>query len=299
MLLFLVGMTGFWIAACAPNSEIEVRFAEARNLYNDAQYEQALDKFAEIEGLGYLGHALFFNMASCYYQLGQREEAILYYHKALYFKPNDPTTVENLLILHPAAVSPFVSDMPQLAKKILYPYYRMTIDQVGYVLIGIFTGMVLLLCGYFLLLKRKRLLLVFSIVLACFLVAFGVIFIIKAQKEVPSREDDHALYGIVLKDSTPLYEVPVVRQDQNQQLSQQENSGDGETAMIQDAQVEQSYPAEGDHITISGGIRVEVLKVTHNDFYLIILPNAMRGYVIKEDIGLINDFDTAAMLRIE
>jgi len=77
-------------------SQNEERFKAANQLYNDANYTEALEKYKAILGAGEQSAALYFNMANAHYKLNHIAPSIYYYEKAQLLKPNDPDIQNNM-----------------------------------------------------------------------------------------------------------------------------------------------------------------------------------------------------------
>lgn len=71
-------------------------FGEANILYQDKQYDQALEKYAMLERAGYRSAPLYFNIGNCYFKEGKPGYAILYYLKAKRIDPFDEDINTNL-----------------------------------------------------------------------------------------------------------------------------------------------------------------------------------------------------------
>ncbi|MCC7050806.1 MAG: tetratricopeptide repeat protein [Bacteroidia bacterium] len=71
-------------------------FIEANNLYAKGQYEEACNKYLEIEKNGQLSFELYYNLGNTYYRLNQLGPSILYYEKAKKINPTDADLLQNL-----------------------------------------------------------------------------------------------------------------------------------------------------------------------------------------------------------
>ena len=67
-------------------------------LYQQKQYEKAVDTYQDIINMGYEGTSLYYNLGNSYYREGKIGLAILYYEKALRLSPGDADVQHNLLI---------------------------------------------------------------------------------------------------------------------------------------------------------------------------------------------------------
>jgi len=71
-------------------------FAEANTLYNEARYQDAIDKYESILKSGQHSAELYFNLGNANYKLNKIAPSIYYYEKALRLDPNDDEILNNL-----------------------------------------------------------------------------------------------------------------------------------------------------------------------------------------------------------
>ena len=79
-------------------------FDEGNILYQQEDYSTALEKYSQIEDMGLVSPALYFNMGNSYYKLDQVGRAVLYYERALRLDPKDDDVLANLEIANQATV---------------------------------------------------------------------------------------------------------------------------------------------------------------------------------------------------
>ena len=91
IVLFLL----FALVSRATAQTPEEKFRKATELYNQAQYEQAVRLYKEILQAGKTSAALYFNLANAYYKQGQVAPAIYYYEKAQKLDSADPEIQDN------------------------------------------------------------------------------------------------------------------------------------------------------------------------------------------------------------
>lgn len=85
---FLIGTIGY-----SQNQEL---FSEATTLYNDGEYEKAVEQYLKILENGEHSTALYFNLGNTYYKLNEIAPSIYYYEKALLLDPSDQDVLNNL-----------------------------------------------------------------------------------------------------------------------------------------------------------------------------------------------------------
>lgn len=97
ILFFLIS-----VSTLAQNPE-EV-FNSANRMYQQKEYEKAIELYHELIDNGYEGISLYFNLGNAYYRAGKLGYAILYYEKALKLSPGDEDITHNLLLANSRTV---------------------------------------------------------------------------------------------------------------------------------------------------------------------------------------------------
>ncbi|MEE9350181.1 MAG: tetratricopeptide repeat protein [Flavobacteriaceae bacterium] len=87
--LFIIALSG---VAQKPND----LFIEGNKLYKQAKYNEAIEKFIEIEKQNLQSAELFYNLGNAYYKTNNVAPAIYYYEKALKIAPNNKDIAVNL-----------------------------------------------------------------------------------------------------------------------------------------------------------------------------------------------------------
>ncbi len=106
----------FAIPAFAQQDSREL-FAEANNLYQQKEYEKALEDYKSIMEMGYESADLYYNMGNCYYRTGQLAPAILFYERALKLAPKDKDAAYNLAIAQQKTVDDIEEVPMSIVKK--------------------------------------------------------------------------------------------------------------------------------------------------------------------------------------
>ncbi len=91
LMTILVLLMCFWVSA-----QNETLFNEATKVYNEGDYEKAVENYLKILENGEHSAELYFNLGNSYYKLNQIAPSIYYYEKALLLKPNDAEIKNNL-----------------------------------------------------------------------------------------------------------------------------------------------------------------------------------------------------------
>lgn len=74
-------------------------FNQAVELYNQGEFQEALELFKSVEEQGYVDAELFYNLGNCYYKTEHKGMAVAYYLKALKQDPRDDDIKSNLLFV--------------------------------------------------------------------------------------------------------------------------------------------------------------------------------------------------------
>lgn len=72
-------------------------FSEGCELYNQKKYEEALQKFSEIEATGEISPELFYNIGNAHFRRGRLGFAIAYFEKAALLNPSDEDIRQNII----------------------------------------------------------------------------------------------------------------------------------------------------------------------------------------------------------
>lgn len=88
ILIFLIASIAF-----AQNERL---FEQGNALYNDGNYEQAIEKYETILDNGKHSAELYFNLGNAHYKLNHIAPSIYYYEKSLQLKPNDKEIKNNI-----------------------------------------------------------------------------------------------------------------------------------------------------------------------------------------------------------
>ena len=99
-MMLAVPMSGF-----AADSYVDSLFSAANTAYADGRWQDAVDSYTAVEGLGLESAALYCNLGNAYYKAGDMSRAILYYERALKLDPSYSDARYNRTV-----VSDFIQD---------------------------------------------------------------------------------------------------------------------------------------------------------------------------------------------
>ncbi|MEW5925389.1 MAG: tetratricopeptide repeat protein [Candidatus Zixiibacteriota bacterium] len=80
----------------ASASELDSLLLQARQYYEDNDYDKALSIYNDVSARNYVSSSLYFNIGNCYFKKGELGYAILYYLRAQRLNPNDDDIKANL-----------------------------------------------------------------------------------------------------------------------------------------------------------------------------------------------------------
>lgn len=105
LLLFVFAVAG------AQHTEL---FEEGNELYNEGEYQLAIERYRSISDQGVHSPELYFNIGNAYYKLDKIAPSILYYEKALLLDPNDEDVKVNLEYARNMTIDD-IEELPQSA----------------------------------------------------------------------------------------------------------------------------------------------------------------------------------------
>jgi len=79
------------------NADSRKLFSEGCELYNQKKYEDALQKFSEIEASGEVSPELLYNIGNAHFRRGRLGFAIAYFEKAVLLSPSDEDIRQNII----------------------------------------------------------------------------------------------------------------------------------------------------------------------------------------------------------
>ena len=91
----------------------KVLFQDANRLYLDGNYEEALDRYLQIENYGKLSGELLYNIGNTYFKLNNIGKSILYFERASKYIPGDEDLQNNLALANLNTVDK-ITPIPEL-----------------------------------------------------------------------------------------------------------------------------------------------------------------------------------------
>ena len=108
----------------------EERFFEANIAYKNDRFQEAVNGYLDLINDGFENGHIYFNLGNAYFRSNQLGKAILHYHKAQYFLPNDEDVRQNLEFASKKRVDPLIEEekdslfhtVDVTLKRVRYPY---------------------------------------------------------------------------------------------------------------------------------------------------------------------------------
>lgn len=235
-------------------SQNESLFEDANALYNEGKYAEAIDKYTSIIESGNHSVSLYFNLGNANYKLNNIAPSIYYYEKALQLAPNDNDIKNNIAFARNMTIDA-IDVIPDagLSKFIKNVTHSFSFDDWAKLSIAlVFTFVILFLIYYFAFTSvRKRFAFVGSFI-ALFLLCASLLFTFHKY-----NLDKKNKPAIIFAQESKVKSEPNLRSEESFRLHE--------------------------------GTKVQVLDII-NDWKKIKLSDGKVGWVISEDIKLLNDF---------
>ena len=85
-------------------SDLNDKFTEANNLYNDSKYEKSIELYYQILDSGFHSAELYYNLGNSFYKLNDIANSILFYEKSIKLNSNDKDAINNLKMVNNAII---------------------------------------------------------------------------------------------------------------------------------------------------------------------------------------------------
>ena len=179
-------------------------FLEANQLYQDGEFEAAIEKYESIRTGNYESGELSFNLANAYYKTGNIGKARVNYERALYWLEGDESVIQNLELLKLRLVDQ-IEEPPRLFITVWWEALLNVFDTytLGILVLALFWIMLITAAIYMYFRKRGRLkwktAFVASLVLWLLLLTIWInkIYLFETEK-----------YGVILASTITVYAEP-------------------------------------------------------------------------------------------
>lgn len=185
-------------------------FVQANGLYKDGKYQESIDLYEKIEGLGVQSEELYFNLGNSYYKLNIVGLSIYNYERALKINPINEDALINLEFANRMALDAIEvlpkSVFQKFSENVIYklPYESWAILSI----LLSFLGALLFLLYHFSYTSSKKLLFFNTSILSSILLIVTVVFAFKAFDF-----EENTLMAIVFEKSTEIKNAPTLNSD--------------------------------------------------------------------------------------
>lgn len=239
------------ISTSAQNNAL---FDEANKLYNQGNYQEAIESYESILDNGVHSSELYFNLGNAYYKLNRIAPSIFYYEKALQLSPNDLDIKSNLsfaqnMTIDDIEVVPEIG-LSRIGKSIINTF---NFDTWAIFSISLVLVFVMLFLGYYFSNATAKKRFAFIVSSSALLLAICCLFF--AQKKYQFTLKDKP--AIVFAKETNVKTDPNLRSEAT--------------------------------FTLHEGTKVQVLESYDENWMKIKLADGKTGWIASEDIRLLND----------
>ena len=246
-ILGLVGILFFLSEAKADVESATALFQKGNEAYEAGEFDQAVEEYQKIVGLGIKNSKVFYNLGNVYFRKNQLGKAILSYRRALSLDPRDEDSMANL----------------EFAK-------LFTLDKIEEQKVNPFSN----LLHWFLDLWSTDELTIFVSLSYCLSIVFGILILFTRSKRALLWGLTIFLLVFVVSSSSLAAKLYFNSIESGVVIAAQAQvrSGPGEDYTLQ------FTGHEGLEFQISG---------ESEDWYRILLPNGVRGWIPKETVEIV------------
>jgi tetratricopeptide (TPR) repeat protein len=186
-------------------AQVEEWFEQGNAAYNEGSYEQALERYVNIENSGMESADLYYNMGNTYYKMKQFPMAILYYEKALKLAPGNEDIQTNLEIAN-LAVADKVNAIPQSFFARLWTRLKTVLSADGWAWVSVVVFGLLLLCVFVFVMARRvgwRMVGFFAGLFLLVCLALSVIFALDRYRDLKNQDEAIVMTPTINAKSSP------------------------------------------------------------------------------------------------
>ena len=151
LLVSVVVIMSFGSEVFAQDASEVLLLDSAKSMYDDGEYAKSEEVYLSIVKSGVVSEALFYNLGNCYFKLGDKVQAVLYYEKALKLNASNEDAAHNLSVVNGTLVDKF-EKLPSFSVR---PLFTTINSLVSYNLLGVLSVLCLVL-GVVLFYKMKK-----------------------------------------------------------------------------------------------------------------------------------------------
>ena len=176
-------------------------FAAANRLYENGEYDQAMEKYRQVERD--LQHwKLFYNMGNCWYKAGNIVQAKIYYLRARRLKPLDTSIEKNIQLINSQLKDKPPGDPPDFIERLVLRLE--SVISLNLLSLVLLVALLFLNVSIFLLLsgRRRRFIWYAALLFLCLTLATGTYHLYRVDKN--SRRD----LAVVITPESQLHSGP-------------------------------------------------------------------------------------------
>ena len=191
--------------ANAQNQDPQSLFEQGNALYEKEQFNQAIQKYKEIEKEGYISDVLYYNLGDSYYKLNKIGPSILYFEKALKENPNHKNAKNNLIFANRLALDK-IEKVPDSVLENISKNFIMKLTYNQWAILAVIAAFIaaLFFLIYYFSFKSKSKLLFFNIsIFSGIVLAISFFFAIKNHEKITQTKE-----AIIFSEKIPVKETP-------------------------------------------------------------------------------------------
>lgn len=119
LLIFLLVVIGFANSLQSQEAQDQVLLDSAKSHYDRGEYQQAAALYLGFVESGIVSEAIYYNLGNCFFKLGDKAKAVLYYEKTLKLNGGNENAEHNLLVVNKTLVDKF-EKIPSFSMKPLF-----------------------------------------------------------------------------------------------------------------------------------------------------------------------------------
>ncbi len=163
---------------CAAQSQAQLALLDSANmLYDQGEYAAAAAINQSFVDQGIVDEAVYYNLGNCFFKVGDKKNAVLYYEKALKMNSGNEDAAYNLSVVNGTLIDKF-EELPSFSTR---PFFTAINGVVSSDFLAVLSIMCLVIAVIrFILMKRKAKYFTFTnswvlLVVACFLYLWGAV----------------------------------------------------------------------------------------------------------------------------
>lgn len=206
----IIVFLAFVSSLIAQSQSNDALFTQASKFYENAQYEEAVKLYEQIEKTEQHSSELYFNLGNSYYKLNKVAPSIYYFEKALKLDPKNEDAINNLAFANRMKLDA-IEVMP---KSVFEKFSNRFIYALNYntwawlAVIFSFLGAILFLLYHFSYSSGKKLLFFNTSILSALLLIIALVFAYKTYNHKASQKG-----AIVFSQETEIKNAPTLNSD--------------------------------------------------------------------------------------